>query len=449
MKKTTRFATRRERFFLAFSERAPETDYVKSTIYRITVAVGLSLSAVTMAEDVRTWTSLKGSTVDATLGKLEGETATLVTKDRKEIKLPVTELSLADRQYLVENVQAPETILTAGELNEPEKEVKIDSGTYKKLDGNLVLSKDQSEGLFEQMETEHFLIAYAGDVRPQVVAEIAERLWHGMAFYHMNFRRDWGDKRRVIFLCEDREAYKWLGNWYGEILGAKAADADGQLRAQKQAATWDKVGGTSIELPDELCEERKFHAMATVFNMKNEREFKKVFTPFPTHVIAGDLLNQQMGGVGSVGKKGYFTIATGHAYYKEIKLSGKTETHLLDVGGSAGDEISSKSGFDDGTAWPKILKSEVKREKIKPNLEEIFAVEADTLNPAKLVLVYSLANYLQSNPQRVSAFARTIRRVESNNTIPELEELAKIYGFDTVAAMEADWIAYLKSNDFK
>lgn len=411
--------------------------------------IAIACSTLVHAEDTRTWTSIKGSTVDATLGKLDGTTAILVTKDRKEIKLPVTELSLADRQYLVENFQAPEAILTAGELSEPETSVKIDSSTFKKLDGNLKLSSDQSEGLFEQMESEHFLIAYAGDVRPQVVAEIAERLWHGMAFYHMNFRRDWGDKRRVIFLCEDREAYKWLGEWYSQKLAANANDPDAQLRVQKHTATWERVGGTSVELPDELCTERKLHPTATVFNMNNEREFKKVFTAFPTHVLAGDLLNQQMGGVSSVGKKGYFTIATGHAYYKEIKLADKTETHLLDVGGSQGDEISSKSGFDDGTAWPKILKSEVKREKIKPNLEEIFAVQADTLNPAKLVLVYSFANYLQSNPKRVCAFARTIRRVESNNAIPELEELAKIYGFDTVEAFQADWVEYLKSNEFK
>jgi hypothetical protein len=42
-----------------------------------------------------------------------------------------------------------------------------------------------------------------------------------------------------------------------------------------------------------------------------------------------------------------------------------------------------------------------------------------------------------------------IRRVESNNTIPEPEELAKIYDFDSVEKMEADWIEYIKSKEFK
>ncbi len=57
----------------------------------------------------------------------------------------------------------------------------------------------------------------------------------------------------------------------------------------------------------------------------------------------------------------------------------------------------------------------------------------------------SLANYFQSTPKHVCAFARLVRRVESNNTIPEPEELARIYGFDSVEKMQAAWIDYIKS----
>ena len=422
--------------------------FVKTMKYLAAGILSMAFAAIAHAEESRTWTSIKGSTMDATLAKMQGEEVFLVTKDRKEIKLPVTSLSLADRQFLVENVSAPETILSAGALSLPEKELKFDSKTCKKLKEKFKLSAEDSEGMFEQMETEHFLILYAGDVRPNVVAEIAERLWHGMAFYHMNFRRDWADKRRVIFCVEDRKVHAALGKWYADELSKDAKTPEAQQNVQSTIASWNRAGAMGVQLPDAMCEEKKLHRVATLLNLDNNRQFKKVFTPFPTHVIAGHLLNQQMGGTRSIGNKGYFTIVTGHAYYKEIKLAGETETHLLDVGGTGGDEISSKSGFDDGSAWARILKTEVKREKIKPNLLEILAVESDTLTPAKLVLVYSFANYLQSNPKRVSAFARMIRRIESNNTIPEPEELAKIYGFASVEAMEKDWIAYITSNDF-
>ena len=39
--------------------------------------------------------------------------------------------------------------------------------------------------------------------------------------------------------------------------------------------------------------------------------------------------------------------------------------------------------------------------------------------------------------------------MESNNTIPEPIEFAKIYGFDSVEKMEADWVEYIKSSEFK
>jgi hypothetical protein len=149
----------------------------------IVLAVALLSATLLQAEDSRVWTSLKGSTLNASLVKLDEANVILVGADRKEKKLLVTDLSLADRQYLVENAQADEKILTDGVLSEPEKDVRLDSKTFKKLDKKLSLTGgDQTVGPFDQMETEHFLIAYAGNVRPHVVAEIAERLWHGMAW---------------------------------------------------------------------------------------------------------------------------------------------------------------------------------------------------------------------------------------------------------------------------
>ena len=199
------------------------------------------------------WTSLKGSTLNASLVKLDEANVILVGADRKEKKLLVTDLSLADRQYLVENAQADEKILTDGVLSEPEKDVRLDSKTFKKLDKKLSLTGgDQTVGPFDQMETEHFLIAYAGNVRPHVVAEIAERLWHGMAFYHMNFRRDWGDKRRVIFVVEDRKIYKVLGDWYAKVLMQDAANAEAQKEVAQVKALWAKVGGNTVALPKEV-----------------------------------------------------------------------------------------------------------------------------------------------------------------------------------------------------
>lgn len=368
---------------------------------------------------------------------------TLVGKDSKEIKLKAEDLSLADRLHLVEFGGAEEAILTGGEPGLVEKDLRLDTSEFKKRD-DIITFGDSAEG-FELFETPHFLIGTAGRIRPQAVAETAERLWYGMAFVHMNFRKDWGDKRMLILLVEDRDVYPALGKWYAGYLAA-----EGQQDASMSVAnTWEKAGSTSITAPDETCTKFNILERVTVFNVRDDDKFRKDLSPFPTHVIAGSLLSKQMGGVSSFGSEGYFALLTGHAYFKEISLAGKTETNLLSVEGSQQDEISSKSGFDDGTSWARTLKPLVKSGKVAVKLEEMLKWKPEELTPERLVLIYSFAHYMENDSKRLGAFAKMIQRIESSNQIPSAEEFAKLFGFDTVEAFETDWATFIKEGDFK
>ena len=404
----------------------------------------LALTLAVHAAETRTWTSRKGSNLEAQLLKVEGQEVVLLTPESREIKLKVEDLSLADRQYLIEYGGASPEVVAGGELGEPENEVKIDTKSFKKLEKPLLFG--ESAGLsFELLETEHFLIATTG-VRPQAIAETAERMWHGMAFEHMNFRRDWGDKRDLIILVDDPEIYTSLGKWYVNYLASEGAEQDVLNRV---SATWGEVGSTSMALPADVVSERNLHGRATVFNVKDEDRFKKPMSPFPVHVISGDLLGQQLGGVSNFGADGYFAVMTGFAYFKEIHLTGKTETNLIDVSGSQFDEITKKSGFEDGKSWAKTLRTLVKREKVKPNFEQMMTWSAQQLDPEKLVLIYSFAFYCNSTPERLSGFANMVRRVESSDQIPEPIEFARLMGFDSVEAMQKDWIEFIESSSFK
>lgn len=395
------------------------------------------------AAEMRVWTSRKGGTLEATLSGVEANMVTLVNKDSKEIKLKAEDLSLADRLHLVEFGGAEEAILTGGEPGLVEKDLRLDTSAFKKRD-DIITFGDSAEG-FELFETPHFLIGTAGRIRPQAVAETAERLWYGMAFVHMNFRKDWGDKRMLILLVEDREVYPALGKWYAGYLAA-----EGQQEASMSVAnTWERVGSTSITAPDETCTKFNILERVTVFNIKDDDKFRKDLSPFPTHVIAGSLLSKQMGGVSSFGSEGYFALLTGHAYFKEISLAGKTETNLLSVEGSQKDEISSKSGFDDGTSWARTLKPLVKSGKVAVKLEEMLKWKPEELTPERLVLIYSFAHYMENDSKRLGAFAKMIQRIESSNQIPSAEEFAKLFGFDTVEAFETDWATFIKEGDFK
>lgn len=388
--------------------------------------------------------SRKGVTLEAELVRVQGDSVYLVTKDSKQITLKIEDISLADRQHLVEFGGADAAILTGGKPGLVEKEVRMEPATFKRVEGGLTFTEGPTDS-FELFETPHFLVASVGKVRPQPVAETAERLWHGMAFQHMNFRQDWGAKRALILLVEERGAYSSLGKWYAKFVAA-AGDQNGALQVD---STWEKTGSMAIMIPDAMATKYNVDERALVFNVKEEGPFRKNLAPFPTHSLAGMMLEKQLGGVSSFGSEGYFAILTGHAYFKEISLAGKSETHLLTVSGTGRDEISSKQGFEDGTSWARTLRSLVRQGKVTVALAPMLQWKPEDLNPERLVLIYSFAHYMQSDSKRLGAFAKMVRRIETSNQIPPPEEIAKIFGFENVAALEADWVAFIKEGDFK
>lgn len=404
---------------------------------------GLGVASLDAAE-MRIWTSRKGGTLEATLGGVDGVNVTLIGKDAKQVKLKAEDLSIADREHLVEFGGADASIITGGKPGLVEKDVRIDTSTFKKLEGKLFFPEGPSEG-FDMFETPNFLIATAGDVRPQAIAETAERMWYGMAFVHMDFRQNWGDKKMLILLIEDRAAYTAMGEWYRTYL-KNAGDTDGALRVK---STWEQSGSMQLPVPDELEEKRKLLPSGLLFNVKEASQFRKPLSPFMVHTIAGRLLGKQMGNVSSFGAEGYFAVVTGHAYFKEISLAGKSETSLLAVSGTGQDEISSKRGFEDGTSWARSLRPLVRSGKVPVKLDAMLKWKSEELTPERLVLIYSFSCYMESDSKRLAAFAKMIRRIEASQQIPAPEEFAKIFGFETVEALEADWTTFIKEGDFK
>lgn len=397
------------------------------------------------AADTRIWTSRKGSTIEAELLRFDETTAILLAAGNKQIPLPMVDLSIADRQWLVENSGADPKILVAGEVGEPEKQVKIDSSTFKKLKEKNLLFGTESESDYDLLETEHFLIASAGDVRAPAMAETAERMWHGMAFQHMNFRRDWADKKMLIFVIEKPAVYAALGKWYIAYLKEKG---EGEV-AGKVSASWDRVSGTSINLPEEMAEKHNVFPEARVFQVKDGSLFKRPMGSFMVHCMANTLLDRQMGNISSYGVEGLFAVTTGHSYYKEISLTGKSETQMISVEGSDNDLIKEKKGFDEGASWARTLRSLVKKGDIKCEVAPMFGWKLDTLKPEQLALMYSFSAYMESTPARLACFAAMVRRIESSKQIPVPEEIAKIFGFETVAALEADWKLFITEGKFK
>ena len=420
---------------------------------RIILSLFFAPLAFCTAAELRIWTSSSGTTIEAKFQKMDDQEVHLITPKSKIIKVKLDGLSLADRHHLIEYAEADLKILTEVKLTIPEKSARIDKSTFKAHRDKKMGYGTRSDLQFDLYETEHFYIASTGRFRPNATAEIAERLWHGMAFQHMNFRQDWGDKKMVIIVTNDDEVYKSLGEWYADWMIKNNPDEDAATKsANRLRSIWMQIGGTSISLPEEQQQEFNAFPKAKVFRIKENRVdgYKKVFSPFATHGLADMLLSHQMGGISSISPDGYFALTTGHGYFKEIQLAGKSETSLLDADDYGEEnEIASARGFQDGRSWAKTLRKLVRKGDVTPNLKELLSYQATDLTPEQLVLTYSFAYYMQSDSARLASFANMIRRIESNAQVPAPIEIAKLFGFETVEDFQNDWTEFIKSTKFK
>ncbi len=410
---------------------------------KTTLLALIATSLFSHAADFRIWTSLKGTSIEAQFVSYENGEVKLTTKAPKEIKLKASTLSIADRQYLIEVAGAKGDLIFKGDPSVPEHVYKKPKDFIKKLEQTMSFD-GSSDAVFTLWETEHYLLGVTRGVKPHGLAETAEACWHGMASQHYEFRKNWGTTKKLILIPNDKALYQAIGTYQVVALN-KAGHAD---HANNVKATWDRVGAPSIITPEKEKEEFKLKSNAIVFQVKDKKDFRKDFNSYQTHVICGDLFVLQSDGVTKVEGQGYFALSTGHSYYKEIKLTKKTETHLLSK--EYADDISSKSGFKDGTSWAKTLQKLVKKGEVKPDLVRILNIkDASELDPEKLVTMYSLSYYIQSSQKRIANYATLVRLVNSSNEIPEPAEFAKIFGFESVEAFQNDWIEFIKSRSFK
>lgn len=408
--------------------------------------VGIISSLVligTAFAEMRTWTDTKGRTLEGSLVRIDGEEAVIKLKVGNEVRVKRSLLSARDNQYLAEYGGAASAVVD-GKVGLPEKSMAIDKSLHVKRDDPFIFP--DSELTFDILETPHFLIMTDERFRGGDLAETAERMWQGMAFQHPGFADKWGDQRRAIFVIQDDDIHKHLGDYYRDYL----ISIDEVEEATRLAITWPETSGSQLVLSEEVAEEHNIFRRARVFRVKksNEASYKKVFTPFVTHCLAGDMFTTQAGGTSSFGGAGYFALSTGHSYYKEILLGGKSETSIISTDYDSTD-ISSARGFQDGTSWAKELKKQVRKDDVVPSIGALYGYKAQTLTPPELVLAYSFSYYMQSTPARLAAYAKLLERIESSRQIPEPIELAKIFGFETVEELEEDWKEFVGSTAFK
>lgn len=140
-------------------------------------------------------------------------------------------------------------------------------------------------------------------------------------------------------------------------------------------------------------------------------------------------------------------IFTGHSYFKEIDLTGASATGIFNK--DTAKKTTASGGYDTGRNWAGELKSRIRKKDVKPNLSALFGSSIDDAKADDLALAYSFSRFLQSTPERHTAYSKLLQRIDTSNQVPDLDAFAKIFGLENAAALETAWLDYVNSGDFR
>jgi hypothetical protein len=296
------------------------------------------------------------------------------------------------------------------------------------------------------LQSEHFLVAATGKNPVRDTAEHAERLWHDTAFFHPDFANKWPpDKRMLILIVEDDREMMLVGAWYAEMLRAAGQGE----RANDLIKTWNVGVSSAMVAADPVtADKHNLHRMVPVLKYANKATFDGVWSPFRTHALSGDLLAFHMGGISGFASSGAFWLTNGYSYYKEITLAGETQTVKVMMD-RVTEEAKTSGGYEDGRSWVSVIKRKVRRGEVSTDIRGLYGVEDEAATADDYGMAFALNYYLQSTPERMLNFSKMVSRVDSSSQLPVPEELAKIFGFESLEAMEADWVEFMKSPAFK
>ena len=417
------------------------------------------------ALEIRQWLKIDGTIIEAEFIRQLGPDVELRDKDGRVQKISRTQLSFGDLDYIGENAPPDKTVKALGgagakpKLPNPAKEVKVDSKVFKKEAGDFKINSRT----YRVCETPHFKVLYMKPTDPVGIAELAERLWVDTAFFHSTFIPKWNDRKMAIILVNDDEAYEDVGSWYADMISAINTD-EAKQSAERTRKTWPVTSSGSINMPAAQADEQKIFSHLRVFRaykimqmvdtngkvVSTKKEpVKGVWVPFNTNVLAGDMLDLQAGGVSGATPEGSFAVFTGHCYYKEIQLNGKSETNKVHTEGTSKD-VGSAGGFVSDKGWAGELKKMMKKGgQWAPNLDTLFKTKDNDARQADIVFAYAFAYFLQSTPERLTAFNKLCQKIDTARQVPAIEEIATLYGYPSADAFKKAWTDFLSSPDFK
>lgn len=245
------------------------------------LTLALAISSISLhANQVRDWTLSNGTIFAATFKEVKGDVAVLVAeKDKREGRIPIKNLGVADRYYLHTDHEIPIEDLEGGDYLTFERDVKIDSSKFKKISG-VKLKGDGYDVTLDGFVTDHYLVLHEKGAKPQLFAEELERAFISHSYRHPDHTKLWSDKRQAYLFLKDTDLYNDLGKAYVENLRATGSKTNKQINQIE--VNWSQYPGHNPwELPEEY--QKEFNAKPRVdieFAGKKQKDRKQQIIGF-------------------------------------------------------------------------------------------------------------------------------------------------------------------------
>jgi hypothetical protein len=425
----------------------------KSTFMRVkflasAVLVAGLLAPVLSAQESKLWTLRREGTFKGTFQDYRNQAVVLLREDtQQKIEAKVEDLSLVDRQHLIQSGRAAEDILFLGKPEFVEKDLQVNKAEIKATKQDLDFGGTLLKG-YEIADSPRFFVAAAGKVKPEPTIEMLERVWHAMAFNHIGFRDSWGMQRMPLLLVQDPSAYREVIDWYLQAIRRSNPEAMLPPNWVQAKEKGPDGGAGNMGITGQISQQYNIRAPLVVFGVSDVGAFKESMEPgrlFKAHI---DLMNHYLGQAGN----GAFS--NGQAYYRTQQLTGVAAAWLVSIEGTSG--VAKTIQVFKGS-WAKGLQKAVKSGKIedpksdfKVALAPMLRWRLDELGPERLGLMYSLASYAHSNQKRLVAYSRLLEAARVAGKAPGSADIAKAFGFETAEAFQSDWTSFItESPDFK
>jgi hypothetical protein len=390
------------------------------------------------AQEARTWTDIKGRTIEGSFLKQDEATVWVKRGDGREVAIPKKSLSEDDLKHLESAVPAPApapapggaAAASTGRFNN----AKIDPSAWKPKAGGFQLG---SFSFATNLETEHFVIASNEKVRPATLAAYAdacERLWSDMAADLPELAEAFKDKRMVVVLAEERGATAFSA-WHD-----KHADESSSVGRHYQLS---KAGIASFSLDKKFADEASLTIAGRLFRLdsKNAEHNRKTW-PQRIHFVSGDIISQLVGRPDDNEDYNLSLVKLAFSYHREELICGRIESEVSFGGG--GDV----EGFKNGRNWPGATKKLLKGG-ARPDIKGFLEVHASKAEPRDLGFGLGLMRFIQMDATRLTNFGKMLEKARTDDKCPDPPAFSKALGFDSAEELNVAWRDFMLSDAFQ